>query len=103
MQDKKVQASWGLVVAAYAGLIVAFFLVRLALVSAARDPIMWGFELPRSSSFQNLCSLLAFLAGLGGLGALGFVADRGSGRQLLVGMLALPLVLVLLEAVNMGF
>lgn len=103
MNEQAKLGTWKLVIAAYVGLSCAFALARIALISGARDPYVWGVEIPRSGIFQAGCGAAAFVLGLGGLLALGFVADRGTGKQLLIAMLALPLVLILLEIVNMGF
>ncbi|MBN8547890.1 MAG: hypothetical protein J0M12_01100 [Deltaproteobacteria bacterium] len=97
----KERGTWPLVGLAYFFFILAFVFVRLVLVSQARDPYLFGMELPRAEGFRIACGLTALLFGISGLTALGFVADRGSGRQLLVAIVALPFVLVLLEAVTL--
>jgi hypothetical protein len=103
MDEEKPPISWKVVAAAYLGIISCFGFIRLAIVSSSRDPFIWGIALPRSATFQTCCGLAALFLGVGGLFSIGLTADRGTPRQLIISMLALPLVLILLEIVNLDF
>lgn len=103
MEMEERPGTWKLVAGAYTLLLVAFGCARLAIISSARDPYLWSIELPRTLLFQSVCGVAACLLGLAGLLCVGFIADRGTGKQLIVAMMVLPLVLILLEAVNMDF
>lgn len=90
-----------LLLGAYLGILLAFGLGRLVIVSNARDPYLLGIAIPTATWFQLCCGLSALLLGIASLLAIGFAVERGTPRQLVYAFFALPLVLFLLEAITL--
>ena len=87
----------------YSGIIFAFICVRVLIISKARDPYLWSYALPTSTSFQISLGLLALLAGIASLFAIGVIVQKGNAKEMLYTLFALPLILFLLELVTQDF
>jgi hypothetical protein len=88
---------------AYIGILFAFALGRLVMISNARDPYFMGYAVPTQGWFQISAGLIALATGIASLLAIGFAIERGSAKQTLYALFTLPLILFLLEAITLDY
>jgi Na+/melibiose symporter-like transporter len=102
-KESNTLGSWRPVLIAYATVLISFAFIRLILVSQARDPFIWGVEVPVTQTFRLTCGFASAAFGIFALFIVGRTMDRGTPQQMMAFAPLLPLILVLMELVSMEF